>query len=268
MLLASPSLIARPGLRPASVGRIPWWAPLFANGEQGLVFDYTDIATLFQDTAHTTPVTATGQTIGSIRDKVSGRYVVLTAGTATLQFDATLGLYYCATGITANYTGTGIVPPSCAGNNLVSLISVLPLTINTGTTIYMPNFIGPLASPSNGNCIAVRQNGSGGTANIEILQFGAGRGRTGPQQTGGPKVLVGRKNSGAGIGATAMDIWWGGAQVDNGSLPNQNPQGAITTLDYSIGGAGGVAMNIYRSAVVNRAITTGEIATVSVTGLQ
>jgi len=44
-------------------------ASLFVNGEQGAWFDPTDLNTLFQDAAGTTPVTAIGQPVGLIRDK-------------------------------------------------------------------------------------------------------------------------------------------------------------------------------------------------------
>jgi hypothetical protein len=42
---------------------------LFAAGEKGVWFDPTDITTLFQDAAGTTPVTAYGQKVGRILDK-------------------------------------------------------------------------------------------------------------------------------------------------------------------------------------------------------
>jgi hypothetical protein len=45
---------------------------LFSVGEQGAWYDPSDITTLFQDTAGTTPVTATGQSVARINDK-SGR---------------------------------------------------------------------------------------------------------------------------------------------------------------------------------------------------
>jgi hypothetical protein len=50
------------------------WSPLslFASGEQGVWYDPSDFSTMFQDDAGTTPVTATGQTVGLILDK-SGR---------------------------------------------------------------------------------------------------------------------------------------------------------------------------------------------------
>ena len=47
-------------------------AALFAGGEQGVWYDPTDLTTMFQDAAGTTPVTAVEQPVGLIRDK-SGR---------------------------------------------------------------------------------------------------------------------------------------------------------------------------------------------------
>jgi hypothetical protein len=45
---------------------------LFAAGEQGVWYDFSDLSTMFQDRAGATPVTADGQTVGKILDK-SGR---------------------------------------------------------------------------------------------------------------------------------------------------------------------------------------------------
>ena len=41
---------------------------LFANGEQGMIWDYTDYSTLFQDDIGAAPVTAAGQPIGLVKD--------------------------------------------------------------------------------------------------------------------------------------------------------------------------------------------------------
>lgn len=45
---------------------------LFAASEPGFWFDPSDISTLFQDTAGTTPVTAAGQSVGLVLDKSKG----------------------------------------------------------------------------------------------------------------------------------------------------------------------------------------------------
>ena len=74
------------------------WSPnlLFAAGEQGVWYDPSDFSTMFQDTAGTTPVTATGQSVARINDK-SGRGNNATQSTSgqrpTLQQDAS-GKYY------------------------------------------------------------------------------------------------------------------------------------------------------------------------------
>jgi hypothetical protein len=45
---------------------------LFSSGEQGVWYDPSDLSSMFQDAAGTTPVTAAGQPVGRINDK-SGR---------------------------------------------------------------------------------------------------------------------------------------------------------------------------------------------------
>ena len=45
---------------------------LFASGEQGVWFDPSDLSTMFQDSAGTTPVTVDGQPVGLILDKSKG----------------------------------------------------------------------------------------------------------------------------------------------------------------------------------------------------
>lgn len=71
---------------------------LFAASEQGAWWDPSDFATLFQDSAGTTAVTAVGQPVGRMLDKSGrGNHVIqATAGSRpTLQQDAS-GRYYLA----------------------------------------------------------------------------------------------------------------------------------------------------------------------------
>lgn len=78
----------------------PLWTParLFAASEQGVWYDPSDFSTLFQDSAGTVPVTATGQVVGKMLDK-SGRgnhaTQATTASKPILQQDAN-GKYYLA----------------------------------------------------------------------------------------------------------------------------------------------------------------------------
>ena len=74
------------------------WSPraLFANGEQGAWYDPSDLSTLYQDSAGTTPVTAVGQPVGLMLDKSGrGNHAGQPTATArpTLQQDAN-GKYY------------------------------------------------------------------------------------------------------------------------------------------------------------------------------
>lgn len=64
-------------------------AALFANGEQGVWLDPSDLSTMFQDGAGTVPVTASGQPVGRTLDK-SGRGNHVNWQNATYQTDGTL----------------------------------------------------------------------------------------------------------------------------------------------------------------------------------
>ncbi len=64
--------IGRLGLQPVRAATAFSPAVLFAAGEQGAWYDPTDLSTLFQDSAGTTPVTAVEQPVGRWLDK-SGR---------------------------------------------------------------------------------------------------------------------------------------------------------------------------------------------------
>jgi hypothetical protein len=90
---------------------------LFASGSQGAWYDPADFSTLFQDSAGTTPVTATGQPVGKILDK-SGRGNHATQATATvrplLQQDAS-GYYYLSFDGVDDWLATGNVDLSAAG---------------------------------------------------------------------------------------------------------------------------------------------------------
>lgn len=59
----------RPLMRPLFPGES--WTPLslFSSGEQGAWYDPSDLTTLFQDSAGTTPVTADGDPVGLMLDK-------------------------------------------------------------------------------------------------------------------------------------------------------------------------------------------------------
>ena len=86
---------------------------LFANGEQGAWYDPSDFATLYQDSAGTTPVTALGQPVGLMLDKANwdGRGVVNLL-TQTEAFDQSpWGLSSSGTGVNPVVTANASVAP-------------------------------------------------------------------------------------------------------------------------------------------------------------
>jgi hypothetical protein len=71
-------------------------ATLFAGGVQGAWYDPSDITTLFQDAAGTTPVTAAGQPVGLIQDKSGNGYHATQTGTLRPTFQQSDGLSFLA----------------------------------------------------------------------------------------------------------------------------------------------------------------------------
>lgn len=76
----------------------PLWTPhqLFASGERGVWIDPSDFSTMWQNSAGTNPVTATGQSVGLIHDKSGNgiHFLQATSGNKpTLQQDGS-GNYY------------------------------------------------------------------------------------------------------------------------------------------------------------------------------
>ena len=70
-------------------------ASLFANGEQGAFYDPSDLSTLFQDDAGTTPVTDPGQTVGLMLDKSgNGNHATQPTAEARPVYQAGGGLHW------------------------------------------------------------------------------------------------------------------------------------------------------------------------------
>lgn len=94
-LYGTASMIARPFYRPMVHGPVspevtgvaePTWTPanLFSNNQAGAWYDPSDLTTLFQDAAGTTPVTSDGDPVGAMLDK-SGNNLHAKQSGATLR---------------------------------------------------------------------------------------------------------------------------------------------------------------------------------------
>lgn len=71
---AAPALALTPAQQVIILGAAFTPRQLFAGGVQGVWYDPSDLSTLFQDSAGTTPVTADGDPVGLIRDKSGNGY--------------------------------------------------------------------------------------------------------------------------------------------------------------------------------------------------
>lgn len=96
-------------------GSAPAWNPsqLFLAGERGAWWDVSDLSSMFQDAAGTTAITATGQSVGLLRDKSGNGNHLTQSGTArpVLQQDAS-GNYYL------NFNGSTQFLKTTSANNL------------------------------------------------------------------------------------------------------------------------------------------------------
>ena len=94
-------------------------AELFANGEQGVWYDPSDLSTLFQDTAGTIPVTGVEQPVGLMLDKSRPFGPNLAPSTASLSGWTSIQTGGSVTivdgGLFLNTTGTGTVAASFSG---------------------------------------------------------------------------------------------------------------------------------------------------------
>jgi len=157
---------------------------LFAASEQGAWYDPSDFASMFQDSAGTTPVTAVGQVVGRINDK-SGRgnhaLQATTAAKPIVRQDAGGKYYLELDGVddtVASVTG------DLSGSNKLTVWAGARLTAGTATIIA--NEAGGAASPGG---FRVDHRTSVGT-NIPLygIVFASGVSFTESYQTTAPAV--------------------------------------------------------------------------------
>lgn len=138
---------------------------LFAAGEAGAWFDPSDLSTLFQDSAGTTPVTAVGQPVGKILDK-SGRGNHATQATAASrplwQQDAN-GKYYLAFDGVDDWLQTGSV----------DLTAIQKLTVVAGVRKNSDAALGMVVTSSTSGTATAGEFGLFAPRDITTLAYAA-----------------------------------------------------------------------------------------------
>jgi len=237
-----------------------WYDSLFASGEQGMVVDFNDLSTLFQDTAHTIPVTTVGDPINCARCKRTGAYGVVNSGSATLAYDATHAKFYASANSTFNMAFAGAVPTTFLGNALISMVAVASYT-STSQTIAP--YIGPAypTNPSNGNGIGLIQILDSVYA-MEYLMFGSGRGiKVTPAS--GLKVMTGTKRL---SGSTYLMTVYNGTVSVAGDATVLAGNIISSGLNLDLGRSGGTAQSLYCFVAIDRTLTYAEITAYNVAG--
>jgi hypothetical protein len=147
-------------------------ADLFAAGELGFWLDPSDITTLFQNSAGTTPVTAAGQPVGYIADK-SGRGNHFTQATAAdrpiYQVDAN-GKGYLA--FSAGIESLVKVNPTISGDKMsiwlgvykqsdAAIGTILESSADPNANPLTISIVGPTGAPANSPDYGFRTRGNG-----------------------------------------------------------------------------------------------------------
>lgn len=142
-------LVSGRGFRGNRILSKPQFSPLslFSSSEPGAWYDPSDISTLFQDTAGTTPVTAAGQSVARINDK-SGRGNHATQATAgsrpTYQVDGN-GRGHLSFDGTDDFLASGTITP---GTNKVQIFAGIRKLSDAATAVLAET--GPNSSTNTG----------------------------------------------------------------------------------------------------------------------
>jgi hypothetical protein len=238
----------------------PWYDVLFSSGEQGMVVDFNDLSTLFQDTAHSIPVTAAGDPIKSAQCKITGAYGVVNFGSATLAYDAAHLKYYADGDAAFNMSFAGAVPVSFKSNVAMSIVSVCGYTTAGEAT---GAYVGPdyPANPlgSDGLCLAQLNDAGSGIRDIFIMFGGGNVAIISGTPLNGVYVLTGTKT--AKTSSCLTTSYLGSTLTGIPSVPGSN----ITAMNLNIGRGLGAA-KFYSALIVNRVITAAEVAAYNVAG--
>lgn len=234
---------------------------LFTGGYVGNYIDFRDLSTLFQDTAHTTPVTATGQLIKAAKCKITGSYITVASG-MSVKLDQVSGKY-CAKSFSAPANTTQlmkgtIVPSGCGGDSPISLL--IDAELSSSNEGY-PLVIGDTyASAGTGNWDFIgNEDDGGGGHNCGGGQNGPGYGANMLGYQTGLQHLAFTRSVRDGT-STAWARFYQGSTLQ-GTQPI-NSAANVTTLQLQIGVLAYSGQRFYRAICINKEVSGAEWAAV------
>lgn len=233
----------------------------FINSEPGVWYDPSDITTLFQDSAGTTPVTAVGQPVGRILDK-SGRGNHATQSVLnsrpTYQIDSSGRPFLLFDGTDDNMVTPTVTP----GIDKVQVFAGLRKLSDATIGVVIEHSVSTTAS--NGSFV-LHSSFNGGAASKEWLAYSKGTIRTGAVSTtaeAAPSTVVVSVIGDIGGDSTTLRI------NNTQAARNTSDQGTGNYLAYPLyigrRGGGGLSFNgrIYSLIVRFGAnMTSGQITT-------
>ena len=215
----------------ASLSTPDAWTPslLFAQGEQGAWYDPSDLTTLFQDAAGTTPVTAAGQVVGRILDKSGrGNHATQTGATSLMpiyRMDANGRAYLDFDGVDDGLQTSTITP------GVDALLVVAGIRKNSDAATAMLVEFSPSTSANNG-----------------AFQVRAPNGAAPNYYFGSRGTVEAASVSGVAFAAPVTSVLSGTARIstDSNILRVNGTRVGTTAADQGTGNYGAHALNIGR----------------------
>lgn len=156
-------------------------ATFFTSGERGAVWDLTDLTSLFQDVAGTTPVTAAGQTVGKVLDKSGNNnhwvaaadnttrplYQVDGDGKPYLSFDGSNDILFGATPHATTTNGRY----TCVMGLFAAAPAATRYAIGSYSTATTTPFVEPISAAASGGNLtpSMRNDGGNGAGTLPVL---------------------------------------------------------------------------------------------------
>jgi hypothetical protein len=153
--------------RPAAVVSGAAWTPASASSNGW--YDVSDISTLFQDTAGTTPLTTDGQTCKRINDKSgNARDMIASNGTGWV-YHANSGKPYLSMDGTESFRNSSFATLWVDGSGQVTMGAAVNFTTNTGTQDLFQgvNIYGPMLKNAVGAAVAAAYTAAGAGAGAD-----------------------------------------------------------------------------------------------------